>query len=253
MVDNGGTGHGLQITQNASLASDKHALFVYTNSVQSTDNLVTFHIDGTAGNAVLETIQDGTGPAITVVHTGASGPSLLLALSGSGKFIDTDSGGSTSAHLSNAGVWTDEVATIPNKELEIVGFIDKLKTLKLYEYQKDIEVYGKHEIEILGSAEDLTGDETKYKDKAVFRKNGKVYKIENGKKHQVTKQHPMGQKNPNARTYKGIVLLDPTTPDELIARELDGSVAGRSANDGVDFLLAVCKELILRIEALETP
>jgi hypothetical protein len=54
------------------------------------------------------------------------------------------------------------------------------------------------------------------------------------------------------RTYVGYILDDASTPDELIARKPDGTIAGVAPSDGVNFLLAVTKELLNKIEGLET-
>jgi len=55
----------------------------------------------------------------------------------------------------------------------------------------------------------------------------------------------------DAPRYLGYILDDDSTPEELISRDRDGNIDGLVADRGVAFLLAVCKELTAKVEALE--
>ncbi len=98
------------------------------------------------------------------------------------------------AYCSAGGVWTDAPSFYSTKEniseLEIAGFVEKLKKLKLFRYQKKAET----------------------------------------------------QHKADAPYHNGYILDDASTPEELLSKDPDGNISGLSAQQGVAFLLAVCKE-----------
>lgn len=153
---------------------------------------------------------------------------LKLTTAGDGQQIL----GTGNENLSNAGVWTDRTSTYADKTditpLAVTGFIDKLKALKLFEYRKKCEVYGNKQ-DILHETE----------------------KDETGKAVVVGKEYPEVIKHIDAPLHKGYILDDPSTPEELISRNVKGEIDGMSGTQNCNFLLAVCKELISRVELLE--
>jgi len=173
-------------------------------------------------------------------------PVLEITNDGSGDSILDDS----TAKLTAAGVWTDASSTFAEKDIigdaDISNYLTKLKGLKLYEYQKKAEVYGKRSYEQIEITEEEY-EEDNPNHKVGSPKDKFTYYKEEGEKKFKTKK-----KNSQARHYKGYVLDDPNTPEELISRDSDGNISGVSSADGVNFLLGVCKQLVERIEALES-
>jgi hypothetical protein len=197
---------------------------IYLNNINglSTGGIAYFH-SGSAGTDArnLVTIINEHGDADAAIC-------LKLQQNGAGQQIL----GHSNENLSNAGVWTDRTSTYADKTditpLVVTGFIDKLKNLKLFEYRKKCEVYGNKQ-DILHETE----------------------KDENGKPKVKGKKYPEIVKHQNAPIHKGYILDDPSTPEELISRNSKGEIDGISATRNVNFLLAVCKELIARVEILE--
>lgn len=280
LIDNDGTAHGLKIQQDGVLATSNYALYLYSNAAQTNAPLVLIHQDNASstkdllqlnndgGGNLLVLTNNGTDYAIAlnqagvlatnreavriysnavqtkvsallkITHDNASSnancnplhikndslaDTIYIENTSIGNSIQDDSG----AKLTAAGVWTDAVSIFSEKEnvkpLSLTGdYIQKLKNLKLFKYQKKREVYG---------AKEETGE-----------------KDANGK---FKKDYPKIKKNPNAKVYKGYILDDPSTPEELISRDLLGNINGVSPTDGVNFLLAVNKELLMKIEQLE--
>ena len=201
-LDNDGTGHGLNIHQDGVQASSKYALYVQGTVAQVNSPLVfLFQDHASSDQVVLQLGQDGTGAQIM---------------------------GEGNENLSNLGVWTDRTSLFEDKEgakeLAISGYIDKLKAMKMYSYQKKCEVYGNPE-------------------KTEEMKDGKKIKV---KKYAKVKKHS------DARTYIGYILDDTSTPEELISRNFSGEIDGMSGTQNANFLMAVCKELISRLEVLES-
>lgn len=213
-IDNDGTAHGLYLHQDGALASGRYGLYVYSNAAIIGTSLCYMHMDNTSADGVLLYLDnDGGGQALFINHEGTGNAvCMYIANGGSGDSIQDDSG----AKLTAAGVWTNATSTYADKEnitnLTIEGFIDKLKTLKLFNYQKKREVYG-------------------------AKVNG---------------EYPVEVLNADAPYYKGYILDDESTPEELIARDLDGNINGVSAADGINFLLAVCKEQQNKIDEQES-
>ncbi len=89
-----------------------------------------------------------------------------------------------------------------------------------------------------------------------YKKKVEIYgqQVEVEKDGKKVKEYPKVKKkdNADARLYKGFILDDASTPEDLISRDYDGNIDGISPELGVNFLLGVCKELIVRIEALES-
>lgn len=213
-IQNDGTGKGLYINQVGVFATGKHGIHIYTNAVQNT-----------ADTSLLRITHDNASSNANCV------PLYIQNDSTTADSIYEDSG----AKLTVGGVWTDAPSTSSEKENIALlplstEYIQKLKNLNLYSYQKKREVYGARE-------------ETGEKDN-----NGKI-KLD--KKGRPIKEYPKIKKNPNARTYKGYILDDPSTPEELISRDFEGNINGVSPAEGVNFLLAVNKELLAKIEQLE--
>lgn len=228
LITNDGTGYGLSIQQNGLLAADKHALFIYSNADNDTtaDGLVFIHQDNASAESVpFRLTNDGVKGTMTIIGV-PDGASTLINLN-IGAGAGTQISGTGNENLSNAGVWTDRTSLFADKEnlAEITApeFIDKLKAMKIYRYQKKSEVYGNK------LDKDINGKEIKKKDR----------------KYSTIKIRP------NAKEYVGLILDDPTTPEELISRDLEGNINGKSGTQIAEFLLGVCKELITRIEVLE--
>ncbi len=222
-ITNAGTGITLSLVVNGVLAGGKHGLIITSDQA---------HVN--ADSALVLINQD---------NASASEPALEILNDGSGVQIQ----GEGNENLAANGVWTDRTSTLADKDIiaEIISpeFADKLKTLKLYSYQKKCEVYGNKKKDL----EEI--DESEYdKDNSSHKKKGnKFYKKVGDKKY------PTQKKNPQSRIYKGYILDDPTTPEELVSLNQQGEINGVSAADGVNFLLGACKELLKRIEVLETP
>jgi hypothetical protein len=298
LIDNDGTGMGAQITQDGVLASSSvHGLYVYSNVAQVTPNAHLLKVYDDHASSTHETVSfenDGTGKLLRLLQNGVLGSSkyaiqcysnvaqvnspltifhldhassdqalIKLTQDGSGVQI----AGTGDENLSNVGVWTNRSSTFSEKDIigiaDTSDYIDKLKNLKLYEYQKKAEVYGNktevlsntpidYEEEDIEEAEDIANNKP-LKLRYRKEKNGKEYIVKGKKYYEVIgTDFPKQKKNPNSRKYKGYVLDDTSTPGELIARNNEtGEIAGVSPADGVDFLLGVCKELVKRIEVLE--
>jgi len=288
-ITNTGDKHGLYIAHTTTAqAVGYHGLYVQstTANIAADAALIKIHQDNASSTEpALEIYNDGTGKALEIVNIGAgigffveantnfnegacaayiydgnqekttglgllyvranhastSIPTIIINHKGSGVQIQ----GEGDENLSNAGVWTDRTSTFADKEVidEIKGleFIDKLRALKLYSYRKKSEIYGnkrRDEVEITEEEYDEENLSHSKKDKKFYKEIGE-------------EKYPTVKKRPAARIFKGYILDDPTTPQELISRDLDGNMNGVSAADGVNFLLGVCKELINRIDELE--
>ena len=247
-VDNDGTNIALNILQDGALASGKNSLYV-KSTVQNTagSGLVHFHHDdGTTSTTLLNLENDGLASALYIAQNGilassshavyvysnadqdgdalvhfkqdnASSDEEILKITNdsSANSIHDDSG----AHLTAAGAWVDSGASEAISQLDTSDYLTKLKNLKLYNFWNERERYG---VPIKKE-----------------KKNGKLKKTYNKNKI-----------NPDAKVRKGFLSHDPTTPVELIRIDKDGDI-GHAAADGVNFLLATCKELLARIEDLE--
>ena len=278
-VANSGTSSGIFVNQIGVLTGNDRGLLVSSAVAQTTDELVEFALyNGSSDKGVVIISNYGTGPGLTVNQGGAgngfnltnhstkkglflnntgvidagnialdvyssteqdagtalvrfglaSGDSSIVTLkigqSGSGSQVL----GEGNENLSNAGVWTDRASTYAEKtnitDLDVAGFADKLKNCKLFRYQKKCEVYGNR------PSLDNKGKEIKEEEKEYSNK----------------------VRTADAPYHIGHILDDPTTPDELVSRDaITKEINGLSAQHGVHFLLAVCKDLINRIEVLE--
>ncbi len=245
LVDNDGTNYGINIQQDGILASTKNALFVYSGVAQTIAPLILFEQDNASTTQPVLTIDNkgggsgifasqtgilGAGKHVLLVqsnvnHTtadtalvlfnqdavGASEPVIEIKNDGSGVQIQGDG----NENLSVLGVWTDRTSLLADKEnitpLVTSELVEKLKGMKLHRYQKKDEVYGK--------------------------------KVDN--------LYPKDIKQANAKEYVGLILDDPTTPEELISRDLDGNINGKSGTQIAEYLLGVCQEIIIINEALE--
>ena len=182
----------------------------------TTGNLGKFTSNSPATNArnLVSIVNDHTAAVGTVPLTIKQDAGTAAQIKGTG-----------SENLSNAGVWTDRTSTYADKTditpLKIEGFIEKLKTLNMFEYRKKCEVFGNKQ-DIKNEALEVTGSE-----------------------------YPTVAKVPSAPLHKGYILDDPTTPEELISRNALGEIDGMSGTKNANFLLAVVKELIDRVEKLE--
>lgn len=235
--------YGLLLDQNAN----NTALYIDTEATTTNTILVKDPTNTTASIFVINTADAlTTGGLMALLSNSADTSSRNLATiannnaSASGatclKITQKGSGsqiiGEGNENLSNAGVWTDRTSTYADKTeiapLITKGFLDKIKKLNLYSYKKKCEVYGNKE-NIYSSTE--------------FDEYGKPKLIGN--------KYPNKIKFPNARTYEGFILDDPSTPEELISRNVNGDIDGISPAMGVNFLLAVNKELVEKVEQLE--
>lgn len=229
-----GTGAALFINQTSTTGSGIHLNTVspyygitinhVTNALTSSRQVVA--ISSTAANtnadsAIVKLVQDNASSSEPGLEIKQDGTGAALEIVGSATVQIKGSGNET---LSAAGAWTDRTSTYDDKEdieeLVMSGYIDKLKALKLFSYKKKCEVYG--------NKEDVE---------------------ESGKK---VKKYPKKIKNNNARIHKGYILDDPSTPEELISRNQSGEIDGMSGTQNANFLLIAVKELISRVEALES-
>lgn len=153
----------------------------------------------------------------------------------------------TGARLTSAGVWTNASSTFDKKtnisEFNAQGYIEKLKNMKLYTYQKKAEVFGPPSKEVIEEISESSFNPGDHKQK---KENGKYYKV---KSKDFDTAHI---ENNNAPIYHGLILDEPTTPPELVVYDKSGVASGFDAQMGVDFLLCLNKELIERVEALES-
>lgn len=136
---------------------------------------------------------------------------LEIVNTGTGDDIHAGSG----ALLSDAGVWTDAPCFADEKEdIEKApesGWCDKLKALALVTFQRRRDVYGA----------------------------------------KIKGQYGTEKKHPNAPRVLGYCLDANGTPSELCARDRQGSIVGISPTGNANFALAVLKEMLARVEALE--
>lgn len=230
-VINYGDGNCVEVFQYPTnpLASGKHLLSFYS------ENDIT-----TADTALVKFWQAGvnmTEPVFELINLGL------------GNTIEDDTG----ACLTTAGVWTDAVSLfctkVDIKDAIISNYIEKIKNLKLYNYQKKVEVYGKKQ-EVLDEKDYIRALDFEHTpDKIV---NGIKYRLKGRKYHKIIgTEYSKEKRNPNARRYSGIVLDDPSTPEELISRDKDGNINGIPLSDGINFLLGVCKEQQKLIDNLQ--
>ncbi len=219
-IDNGGTGHGLEIIVNGVQATSKYGLSVSSDVAQVSSYLVYINQD----------------------NASSSQEPLVIRNDGSGNTIV----GEGNENLSNAGVWVDRTSFFADKEnlsaLNTSELVTKLKNMNLYRYQKKCEIYGnkrKDKVEIT---------EEKYD------KKNKTHKKRKGKFYKEIGEDKFGTEiiYPNAKEYVGLILDDPTTPEELISRDLEGSINGKSGTQIAEFLLGVCKQLISEIDNLKS-
>ena len=253
-IEQNGTGSGLIVNQNGATAASKYGLKVYSNTTQTAGNL--FRVDdddASTSHTVAYFRNDGTGQCLALDQNGvlaggknalsissggaqttshlsyfnlshASSDKACIALAQAGSGVQIDGAGDE--NLSNAGVWTDRSSTFADKEgVQLIGsgYADKLKNMNLYSYQKKAEIYG-NKIEF---EEEVDGQTIKIK------------------------KYSKEKKKLSAKEYIGLILDDPTTPEELISRDFDGNKRGKSGTQIAEFLLVVCKELVNRVEALE--
>jgi hypothetical protein len=213
------TGIGMYLTQTGaaqamviSQSSGKDSLRIFPAGIQDSGSYAIF-VDSTADQDAAE--------LVFLKQDNASSTKGLIYMQndGSGDTILDDTG----AKLTAAGDWTNAGASEVIDELDTSDYIEKLKNLKLYNYWNERERYG---VPIK--------TETKIKD-------GKKVKERKYNKNNI---------NSKSKSKKGFVVHDETTPEELIVEFEDGDI-GISPQDGVNFLLGVCKELINRIEVLE--
>jgi hypothetical protein len=264
-ITNDGSARALKIVQNKALTDSTRALEVTSSVAQTT---------GTSQICRMSSTNGSSDQRVLWLLSSGSGNPLYIENNGAGSAIDSNAGSGTFAHLSQAGLWVDGGSTFASKlnisDLTETGFADKLKGLKMYKYQKKAEVFGP----MIRKKKNKPGKKVKLKeldgidfksndpdyDTKILRFNGakytkgkKHYEVDNGLAYELEsrKSHRDTPIRPDARYYKGYMLDDPSTPDELIYRKLDSGDLCISASENVNFLLSVCKELITRIEVLE--
>jgi hypothetical protein len=158
--------------------------------------------------------NDGASYMVYITMNSASSTIPLLKLNTGG--TGTQILGDGNENLSSAGVWTDRTSFFIDKANYALipldnSYIDKLRNTNIYTYQKKCEIEAKIQ------------RENDFKEKEY----------------------------PDSKTYVGIILDDPTTPEELISRDIEGNISGISGAQLANFSLAVGKELIKKIDELE--
>ena len=212
----------------------------FSNSTNNSVMVVDYSGTGSAILITQDTVP--TEPVVSMLSSAAhttSDTAILKLLQGNGstdkevlKISHAGSGvqilGQGDENLSNGGAWTDRSSTFADKTdikpLVTSTLLDKLKNMKLYRYKKKSEIYGNK----------------------LERDNQGKFIEEKDRKYSTVK------KRSNVKEYVGLILDDPSTPEELISRDLTGKVSGKSGTQIAEFLLGVCKELINRVKALET-
>ncbi len=123
-----GNGIGLDIDKSGATASS-------AATINDDGTGITLHVDKTA-NGVVAQLEQSDGAATNHV--------LVINNAGSGRHIDTDAGPTTSAHLTNAGVWTDGSCWEEIKEdvqpIDRVDFLRNLPHLRVNRYRAKTEV-----------------------------------------------------------------------------------------------------------------
>lgn len=137
VVTNSGTGDGIELTQ-AGAGIGVQILKTNTGAGAG----LNVQNSGTAASVVVaHNTNTTTGvPAVSITYNGTStGECLTLSNpSGTGKFIDTDAGSGTPAHLTNAGVWTDASCFRIFKEdiepVDVVATLEKVERMEISRY-----------------------------------------------------------------------------------------------------------------------
>lgn len=226
-IDNDGTSPAILISQDGVNASDRQSVRVISSAAQTSAGLAIFSLTSTTSSQPTMVIENQSTSSPTIacldINKSGSGTGIVIDIlnSGTGASISDDSG----ATLTAGGVWTDAPSIFAEKEnvslAPNIGYINKLKDMKVFKYQKKNEMYEETQ-EVLP--------------------NGKIKK----------KYDKNKIKNPNATQYIGYILDDPSTPSELIAKDSEGNIIGISASQNTQFLLAVVKELVAKVEDLES-
>ena len=241
VTSNGAAAYGLRL--DGSLTTGEH-LTVGDNGYLTTGSLAYFGSTSpdTSARNLVNIVND---------HTAATGTiPLNIRQDANAKQIACTAGNEC---LTFAGVWTDRSSTRSEKDnvvpLEPIGYVDKLKNLQMYTYQKKGEVYGVKQEVLEPTAEVMVeGD----KEGERVAEDGVDYIAKEGVWQQVVgREYPVEKINPEAKTYVGYLLDDETTPEEIIERDQQGNITGISGTHNANFLMAVVKELIARVEALE--
>jgi hypothetical protein len=82
LVDNQGTGHGLNVRQDGLLASGKHALQVLSDTAQTIEHLITFNLRNAESTMhVVELLNSGSGDNLRV-HNHGTGNAIAIVQSG---------------------------------------------------------------------------------------------------------------------------------------------------------------------------
>jgi len=94
LIDNDGTNHGLQITQDGVLAASDYGLYVYSDAAQVNSPLAYIHQDNASSDQnALSIVNDGTGYGLHIDQNGSE----IAAL------FDTDAASDYIAYFRNAG------------------------------------------------------------------------------------------------------------------------------------------------------
>ena len=224
------TGQGIYLNTIGIQATGSYSFFIYSNAIltNATTGLAMFSLDNASSTM----------------------PVILINNSGSGVQIQ----GEGNENLSNAGVWTDRTSLFSDKEniveLTTPTYIEKLKNTKLYSYIKKSEKYG-NKIDVLSDIETIDAKDEINPKSEKYIGNDK-YILKGNKYHKVVIQdYPNKIINSHPKEYVGIILDNPSTPEELISRDLNGNINGKSGTQIAEFNLVVTKELINEVEKLK--
>lgn len=210
---NTGTGHCVSLAQGGVLATNKAGLFLYSAAVQNGSGASFIKVwANNASTTAAGVLIDMNGTGDGVYIDHDGASGVALDIDLAGSGVQIDGAGDE--NLSNSGVWTDRSSTLAEKE-----DVAELSTPTYTDKLKGMKLY-------------------KYKKKSEIYGNK-----ENGKYPKIKKRE--------GKEYIGLILDDPTTPEELISRDLKGRMNGKSGTQIAEFCLVVIKELITRIEVLE--
>lgn len=219
--------------------------YLYSNSADSSSrNLVSIINDNAlaTGTSGLYIKQDSNAKAINITSSITTDQVVYIAGSslttGIGLYVYSNSDDTNARYL----------VAINNDHADA----DAAVCLKIYQDGAGAQILGMGN-ENLSNAGVWTDRTCTYADKTDISPlviEGFIEKLKNLNLFNYKKKTEV-EKRKNPPRYKGFILDDPSTPEELVSRTDDGNYDGINNALGINFLLAVVKELIGRVEALE--
>ncbi len=288
-LNNDSTNHGLYLHQDGVLASSKYGLYVYSDAIQNTSSLAKFFLDNSSSDQkVIDVVNDGSGhgvsidqygilaanryalniysnaiqansPLVNVHQDNSSSSSTVINFSndGGGHGVVINQIGALNAHHHALSVVSSAAQTNSDTALLKITMSNASSTAPCLETSSSTTSDSIYD----DSGAKLTYDgfwtnaTCCHKDKIDVRelsvKGDFLNKLKNLKLFTFKSKRAVERAKDKAPTVMGYILDDPSTPEELIIRGVNGEIIGVSPAHGVNFLLAVCKELIGKIEKLE--